>query len=112
MYLTTSEEIVEIPPFDFVGFMSEHWFKYILILLCVIFIYNKVFRASNLPILKDAIVYILMAIGSFVLLIFEVDAGLPILYSLGTAVVLMLIVRVRYFFLERNKQKNTKEESK
>lgn len=101
-----AEETVDIPPFDFSGFMGAHWIEYILILACIIFIYNKVFRVRKLPLFKDAIVYGLMAIGAFVLLIFEVDAGLPILYSLGTAVALMLIVRIRYFFLDRSKKKD------
>lgn len=111
MYQNAASETVEIPPFDFSGFMREHWLEYVLILVCVIFIYNKVFRAGKLPLVKDLIVYVLMALGSFVLLIFEVDAGLPILYSLGTAVALMLIVRIRYFFLDRSKRnRDTKEE--
>lgn len=101
----TATETVEIPAFDFWGFMSAHWIEFILILACIIFIYNKVFRVRKLPLFKDAIVYGLMAMGAFVLLIFEVDAGLPILYSLGTAVALMLIVRIRYFFLDRSKKK-------
>jgi hypothetical protein len=100
-----TEEIIEIPPFDLVGFMRDHWFTYILILACVIYIYNRVFRAGKLPLLKDAIVYLLMAAGAFVLLIFEVDAGLPIVYCLLAAVGLMIIVRIRYWIIERQKNK-------
>lgn len=96
-------EEIDIPPFDFVSFMSEHWLSYILIFVFLVYIYNKVFRTRKLPILKDAIVYGTIAVGSFVLLIFQADAGLPILLSLGVAVGLMLIVRIRYYFTNRKK---------
>lgn len=99
-----TEQTVDIPPFDFFGFMAEHWWKYILILAFLIYIYNKVFRARKLPLLKDAVIYVTMAVGAFVLLIFQTDAGLPILQSLAVAVVLMVIVRVRYAIAERRKK--------
>lgn len=118
-----NQEPVEIPKFDFVEFMTDvhsvslfgwninvyHWLIWMTIFIFLIFIYNKVFRVQKLTIIKKLIVYIIVAIGAFVLLIFEVDAGLPIVLSLSVAVLLMLIVFIRYFFVER---KSKKEEHK
>jgi len=82
--------------------------SYILIYVLIIFVYNKVFRSQQkLPLLKEIILYILMAIGSFLLLIFQIDK-LPIIQCLLVAVVLMLMVRIRYFVEGR---RNKKEKS-
>ncbi len=79
--------------------------SYILIYVLVIFVYNKVFRTQQkLPLLKEIILYLLMAIGSFLLLIFQIDK-LPIIQCLLVAVVLMLMVRIRYFVEGRRKRK-------
>ncbi len=91
--------------FDFTGFMADHWLTYILIFIFLVYIYNKVFRVRKLPILKDVIVYGLIALGAFLLLIFQVDANLPILASLSVAVALMLTVRIRYYFIDRANKK-------
>lgn len=72
------------------------WVTYLLIFVLISFIYVKVFRTRKLPLLKSLIVYVLIAIGSVVLLIFQVDAGLPIVPSLSVAVLLMAIVKARY----------------
>lgn len=103
--LIAAEEL-DIPPFDFISFMGEHWLKFILIFAFLVYIYNKVFRTRKLPMIKDAIIYGTIAIGAFVLLIFQVDAGLPILLSLSIAVGLMLIVRIRYFLADRKKARS------
>lgn len=80
--------------------------SYILIFVLVIFVYNKVFRTQQkLPLLKEIILYLLMAIGSFLLLIFQIDK-LPIIQCLLVAVVLMLMVRIRYFVEGRRSRKN------
>jgi len=79
--------------------------SYILIYVLIIFVYNKVFRSQQkLPLLKEIILYILMAIGSFLLLIFQIDK-LPIIQCLLVAVVLMLMVRIRYFVEGRRSKK-------
>ncbi|MNI21358.1 hypothetical protein D3C73_748780 [compost metagenome] len=84
----------------------EHLFiTYILIYIFITYVYNKVFRTVKLPLLKNIVVYIVIGIGSFVLMIFQVDARLPILPSLAVAVFLMLLVRVRYFVENRRGQK-------
>ncbi|WP_334071924.1 MULTISPECIES: YlaH-like family protein [Paenibacillus] len=79
--------------------------SYLLIFALVIFVYNKVFRTGQkLPLLKEIFLYVLMAIGSFLLLIFQIDK-LPIIQCLLVAVVLMLMVRIRYFVEGRRKRK-------
>lgn len=81
--------------------------SYIIILVLVIFVYNKVFRSQQkLPLLKEIILYLLMAIGSLMLLVFQIDK-LPIIQCLLVAVGLMLMVRIRYFVEGRQKKKGT-----
>ncbi|CAM4263497.1 YlaH-like family protein [Paenibacillus tarimensis] len=82
----------------------QQWFSdhklisYLLILGFTIYIFNKVFRAQQkLPILKEILVYILMAFGSGVLLIMQVDK-LPIIQCMGVAVLMMLIHRGRQLY--------------
>ncbi|MEF3305504.1 YlaH-like family protein [Paenibacillus sp. GYB003] len=78
---------------------------YILILVFLIYIYNKVFRMRKLPLLKDAVIYLTIAVGAFILLLFQLDLELPIVISLGVAVALMLTVRVRYWMIDRENRK-------
>lgn len=106
---------IEIPSFHLLEFLGDtrvlsffgwelelyNWIQYALIFVFLIYIYNKVFRTSRLTLLKNLIIYLIVAIGAFVLLIFQVDAGLPILLSLLIAVLLMMIVRVRQLFTKR-----------
>ncbi len=92
--------------------MLNDWFRehlvitYLIIFVFVAYVYNKVFRTQRLPILKTIVVYIIMGIGSFLLMIFQVDAKLPIIPSLAVAVFLMLLVRVRYFVEKRRGPKS------
>jgi magnesium-transporting ATPase (P-type) len=80
--------------------MTE-WFRghtlitYVLIFVLAAYVYHKVFATRRLPILKLLLVYAVMAFGCLLLLIFQVDAGLPIVPSLAVAVVLMAMTRVR-----------------
>jgi hypothetical protein len=89
----------------------NHWFAdhllitYLLIFVFMTYVFNKVFRTGKLTILKALLVYGLMAVGSYMLLFFQAAAGLPIVLSLGVAVFLMLLVRVRYFFEARERKK-------
>lgn len=86
--------------------LAEHYIiSYVLILASVIYVFDKVFRTQKLPILKEIIVYILMALGSFILLIFQIDK-LPIVQCLAVAVLLMFMVRIRYFVEERRKRRS------
>ncbi|MFF2482859.1 YlaH-like family protein [Paenibacillus sp. NPDC058071] len=80
--------------------LSENYLvSYLLILAFTIYIFNTVFRANNqrLPILKEILVYIVMAIGSFVLMILQVDK-LPIIQCMGIAVLMMLMLRGRQLY--------------
>lgn len=89
-------------------FFEHVWITYFIIFVLVTYVYNKVFRVRKLPLLKDAIVYLLIALGSFMLLIFQM-LGLPIVLSLSVAVLLMWLVRVRYFIEGRAKRKQQDE---
>ncbi|WP_426447756.1 YlaH-like family protein [Paenibacillus sp. S-38] len=77
------------------------WF---LIFVLMSFVYNRVFRTRKLPILKAAVVYILLALFSVVLLDFQLF-GLPIVPSMSVAVLLMFMVRIRYFVEGRSSRK-------
>ncbi|WP_409341285.1 YlaH-like family protein [Paenibacillus sp. MBLB4367] len=88
------------------GWLVTHpWITYILIYIFLVYVYNKVFRVRRLPILKEAIVYLLIAVGAFVLLLFQVDLQLPIVPCLAVAVGLMFLVRIRYWVEARQKRK-------
>lgn len=90
----------------------QRWFAdhpvvaYIVIFVLITYVYNKVFRANHerLPIGKEIALYIMMALGSGMLLIFQHDK-LPIIQCLLVAVGLMLLVRVRHFAEARQKRK-------
>lgn len=87
-------------------FASHPIISYVLIFVLIIYVYNKVFRAQQkLPLFKEIILYLLMAMGSFLLLIFQIDK-LPIIQCLLVAVVLMLMVRIRYFVEGRRNKEN------
>lgn len=79
--------------------LSEHMLvSYLLIVGFTIFIFNSVFRPQQrLPILKEVFVYLLIAIGSFVLMILQVDK-LPIIQCMAIAVLMMLLLRGRQLY--------------
>jgi CHASE2 domain-containing sensor protein len=77
------------------------WITYILIFLFITYVYNKVFRVRKLPILKEIVVYIIIALGSLMLLVFQVDARLPILQSLFVAIAMMITYRLRVAYLAK-----------
>ncbi|GIO30519.1 MULTISPECIES: YlaH-like family protein [Paenibacillus] len=86
-------------------FASHPVVSYIIIFVLITYVYNKVFRVKQkLPLLKEILLYVLMALGSGMLLIFQHDK-LPIIQCLLVAVALMLLVRVRYFVEGRQKKK-------
>lgn len=87
-----------------VWFAEHPLVSYVVIFVLITYVYNKVFRVhQKLPLLKEVILYILMAMGSGMLLIFQHDK-LPIIQCLLVAVGLMLLVRVRYFVEGRQKK--------
>jgi hypothetical protein len=91
--------------------MLNEWFgnhvivTYILIFLFLSYVYNKVFRTRKLPVSKTLILYLLLAIGSVMLLFFQI-AGLPIILCLAVAMLLMVILRIRYFMENRTGRKS------
>lgn len=105
------QELAEIPSFNFKEFMGDtfplfgieiyHWIILIVIFVCLSFIYHTIFKPGRLPLLKLAIVYLMLLIGAFMLLIFQVDGKLSIVYSLLVAFALMLTVRIRYWIQDR-----------
>jgi len=84
----------------------QQWFhdnpviSYLLILACTIYIFNAVFRPGRLPILKEVLVYIMMAFGCLVLLLLQLDK-LPIIQCMAVAVVMMGLLRLRQLYDKR-----------
>lgn len=77
--------------------LSFHPFiSYTLIYTLIIYIFNKVFRTQKLPLGKEVAIYLVMALGAFILLIFQIDK-LPILPCLFVTIAIMFLVRIRYF---------------
>lgn len=87
----------------------QQWFadhpliSYVLILAFTIYIFNAVFRPGKLPILKEILVYVVMAIGCLVLLVLQIDK-LPIIQCMAVAVAMMLLVRLRQIYDKRKKR--------
>lgn len=81
----------------------QSWFhdhpivSYLLILAFTIYIFNAVFRVGRLPILKEVVVHVVMAIGCLVLLLLQYDK-LPIIQCMAVAVVMMLMLRGRQLY--------------
>ncbi|MNQ96451.1 hypothetical protein D3C85_1120570 [compost metagenome] len=87
-------------------FANHLYITYLLIFVFMSYVYNKVFRTRKLPVLKTAIIYVLLAIGSVMLLVFQI-VGLPIVLCLAVAISLMLMVRIRYFVEKRTGKRST-----
>ncbi|WP_028561636.1 YlaH-like family protein [Paenibacillus pinihumi] len=81
------------------AWLSNHpLVSYVLILGSVIYIFNKVFRAQRrLPILKEILVHLMMALGSLVLLVLQIDK-LPIIQCMAVAIAMMLMLRGRQIY--------------
>lgn len=81
----------------------QEWFSnhplvtYVLILACIIYIFNAVFRVKRLPILKEVLALFVMAIGAFVLYILQVDK-LPIIQCMAVAIIMMMMLRGRQLY--------------
>lgn len=90
-------------------FFEHPWITFFIIFAGLAFVYNKVFRVKKLPILKEILVYFIMAIGAFILLLFQLDLRIPIVPSLAIAVLLMLTVKIRYL-IEGSQEKENKQD--
>ncbi len=87
-------------------FGNHLYITYLLIFIFMSYVYNKVFRTRKLPVLKTAVIYVLLAIGSVMLLVFQI-VGLPIVLCLSVAIALMFLVRIRYFIEKRSGNRPT-----
>ncbi|MDF2645258.1 MAG: YlaH-like protein [Paenibacillus sp.] len=87
-------------------FGNHLYITYLLIFIFMSYVYNKVFRTRKLPVLKTAVIYVLLAIGSVMLLVFQI-VGLPIVLCLAVAITLMFLVRIRYFIEKRSGNRPT-----
>jgi hypothetical protein len=81
----------------------QEWFHqhpliaYVLILAFTVYIFNAVFRMGRLPILKEALMYLMMALGCLLLLLLQFDK-LPIIQCMAVAVFMMLLLRLRQLY--------------
>jgi hypothetical protein len=93
----------------------QDWFgnhpviTYVLILACILYIFNAVFRVQRLPILKEVLVHIIMMVGAFVLFILQIDK-LPIIQCMSVAIIMMLMLRGRQLY-DKLRSKNGKTET-
>ncbi|WP_068774405.1 YlaH-like family protein [Paenibacillus sp. FJAT-26967] len=86
-------------------FAQNFWITCLLIFVMISYVYNKVFRTRRLPLLKTLIVYILLAVSALMLTLFQVlGPQIPIVPSLAFAILLMMILRIRYFIEGRRKK--------
>ena len=92
----------------------QQWFSdhplisYILILAFTIYIFNAVFRMGKLPILKEILVYVIMAAGCLILLVLQIDK-LPIIQCMAVAVAMMVMVRLRQIYDKRRGERGTRD---
>lgn len=87
--------------------LTEHPIvTYIIITASLIYIFNAVFRPRKLPILKDALVYLLILFGGLLLTFFQTRVGLPIVHGFVVAIALMVTVRIRGWFSRRAQRKH------
>jgi len=83
------------------------WVSYLVILLFSGVIYQTAF-ARPLPLLKNLVIYLALAIGSYLLLIFHI-LGFPIIPSLLIAVGLIIVTRIRLFFTKKEEKRDSNE---
>lgn len=92
----------------------QQWFSdhplisYILILAFTIYIFNAVFRMGKLPILKEILVYVIMAAGCLILLVLQIDK-LPIIQCMAVAVAMMVMVRLRQIYDKRRSERGARD---
>lgn len=82
------------------AWLSEHpLISYLLILGFTFYIFQNVFRpqAAKLPIVRTIFLYATMIIGSFIMLIFQIDK-LPIIQCMAIAVLMMFTLRARQLY--------------
>lgn len=85
------------------------WVVYLIILGLTGVIYQTAF-ARPLPLLKNVVVYLALAIGCYLLLIFKI-LGFPMIQSLFITVILIVVTRIR-LSMTRKKQKEGPDATK
>lgn len=83
-------------------FREHPFITFVVLYFGLAFVYVKVFKVRRLPILKELIIYLLIGVGAFLLWLFQLDLRLPVVQSMLAALALMLIVRIRMFFVNRS----------
>ncbi len=78
------------------------WATYLLILLLTGIIYRAAF-ARPLPLLKNVIVYLALAAGCYLFLIFDI-LGFPIIPSLLITVGLIIVTRIRLSITKKRQE--------
>lgn len=81
-------------------FHDHQIISYLIIVACTIYIFNTVFRTGKLPILKEILVHIVLALGCLVLLVLQLDK-LPIIQCMAVAVAMMALLRMRQLYDKR-----------
>ncbi|WP_127533038.1 YlaH-like family protein [Paenibacillus kobensis] len=89
-------------------FSNHPFITYVIILACIMYIFNAVFRVQRLPILKEVVVHLVMAIGAFVMFILQIDK-LPIIQCMSVAIIMMMMLRGRQLY-DKLRKKNGKSE--
>jgi len=84
--------------------------SYLLIVACTIYIFNSVFRVGKLPLLKEILVHVVLALGCLVLLLLQLDK-LPIIQCMAVAVAMMALLRIRQMYDKRKTYRNNKKDS-
>lgn len=82
-------------------FREHPFITFILLYISLAYVYVKVFRARRLPILKELIIFLLIGVGALLLWLFQLDLQMPVVQCMAAALALMLIVRIRMFFVNR-----------
>jgi hypothetical protein len=91
----------------------QQWFhdhsviSYLLIVASTLYIFNAVFRTGKLPILKEILVHIFLALGCLILLVLQLDK-LPIIQCMAVAVGMMALLRMRQFYDRRKAYRSGK----
>ncbi|RKP55247.1 hypothetical protein D7Z26_08530 [Cohnella endophytica] len=91
----------------------QQWFhdhqiiSYLLIVACTLYIFNTVFRTGKLPLLKEILVHVVLALGCLILLLLQLDK-LPIIQCMAVAVAMMGLLRMRQLYDKRKAYREKK----
>ncbi|XID95348.1 YlaH-like family protein [Paenibacillaceae bacterium WGS1546] len=83
--------------------------SYLLIVAFTEYIFNAVFRAGKLPILKEILAHVVLALGCLILLVLQLDK-LPIIQCMAVAVGMMLLLRLRQLYDKRRAYRKSKKD--